>query len=129
MRTTLSYIRQRTPSMGVVVVSLNEVVVGTCQLVVYENLVRTPWRKAIIDSVVVDASVRNQGIGKALMQWAVAHLQSQGCATIAVSSAFIRKAAHGMYRGLGFSTFGNTFILISGGPSVVPDWATENEMA
>lgn len=107
----------------IVVAELEGEVVGTCQLIVYDNLIRSPQRKAVIDSVVVDEPVRNHRIGKMMIRWSLEELKNRGCAIIYVSSASIRDVAPRLYKSSGFETFGTAFFVNCAADAAVPDLA------
>jgi ribosomal protein S18 acetylase RimI-like enzyme len=110
MRDTLAEIVGR-PEAGMIVVgSIDEYLVATCQVVIYPNLVRTPRVKAQIDSVVVDQGYRGRGIGRQMMQWSMARLQERHCAKIIVATSYTRDVAHKLYATLGFEEFGYSFV-------------------
>ena len=85
-------------------------VIGTFHLVIYDNLVRAPRRKAMIDSVVVRHDRRGAGIGRQLMAHAIAIAAERGCGLVGVSTAFHRPVAHAFYDALGFSRFGYHYL-------------------
>ncbi len=85
-------------------------VVATCQLVLYDNPVRVPHRKAIVDSVVVDAAWRGLGIGHRLVARACAELETEGCRVIGVSAGYERATGHRLYEGAGFVRYGYHFL-------------------
>jgi ribosomal protein S18 acetylase RimI-like enzyme len=58
----------------------------------------TAW----IEGVVTDEAVRGRGIGRALMEKAISIANSEGFATINLSSRPERKAANTLYESLGF---------------------------
>ena len=76
-------------------------VAGTADVVVVTNLTHRgrPW--AIVENVVVSAAHRRRGIGRALMQEAIAHARAQGCYKVQLLSAKHRDEAHEFYRSLG----------------------------
>ncbi|MFN4282070.1 MAG: GNAT family N-acetyltransferase [Alphaproteobacteria bacterium] len=111
MRATLERILADPDDGEIVVCEMKGKVVATCQLIVYDNLVRTPYKKAMIDSVVVDQDHRHHGIGTAMMIWSVEELKRRHCSKIIVSTAFTRVEAHAMYAKLGFDHTGHSFIL------------------
>lgn len=111
MRATLERILADPDDGEIVVCEMNGKVVATCQLIVYDNLVRTPYKKAMIDSVVVDKNHRHHGIGTAMMVWSVEELKRRHCSKIIVSTAFARVEAHEMYSKLGFDHTGHSFIM------------------
>lgn len=59
-------------------------------------------RKAWIEDVVVDASQRGAGIGRALVERAITEAQACGAATLDLTSNPSREAAHRLYRACGF---------------------------
>lgn len=111
MRETLLRVLDDPDDGEIVVCDYQSRVVATCQLIVYDNLVRTPYKKAMIDSVVVDEAHRHHGIGSEMMAWSIAELKRRGCSKIIVATAFTRREAHEMYDKLGFDHFGHSFIM------------------
>jgi GNAT superfamily N-acetyltransferase len=101
---------EATGGSPVLVADYQEDVIGTCQLVIYDNLVRAPRRKAIIDSVVVRHDWRGTGIGRQLMTYAVAVAAERHCSFVGVSTAFRRQAAQFFYDALGFDQFGYHYL-------------------
>lgn len=97
-------------SAAVLVAERSGEVIGVCQLAIYDNLVRAPRRKAIIDSVIVRHDQRGVGIGRQLMTYAVAVAAERGCCLVGVSTAFQRQVAHSFYDALGFSRFGYHYL-------------------
>jgi len=59
--------------------------------------------RAWIEDVVVDASARGQGVGKALIQAAIERSRSLGAKTLDLTSNPDRESAHRLYEGAGFS--------------------------
>lgn len=59
--------------------------------------------KACIEDVVTDASVRGQGIGKALVQKAIAFLSTLSPCSVLLTSRPSRLAANALYQKLGFT--------------------------
>ncbi|MDE3087219.1 MAG: GNAT family N-acetyltransferase [Acidobacteriota bacterium] len=58
--------------------------------------------RAWIEDVVVDASVRNKGVGAALTDAAVAKARAMGCRNVDLTSRPSREAANRLYQRLGF---------------------------
>ena len=111
MRKTLAYILDHLESVSIIVAENGGDIVGTCQIIVYDNLIRAPQRKAVIDSVVVDAPYRNMGVGTKMVSWAVEELKRRHCKIIYVSFAMSRDIAPKLYRKVGFEPFGTTFYI------------------
>ncbi len=59
--------------------------------------------RAWIEDVVVDASARGQGVGKALIQAALEKSRDLGAKTLDLTSNPDRESAHRLYKGAGFS--------------------------
>lgn len=78
---------------------LDEQIVGVLVLAHYPTLT---GRKAWIEDVVVDASQRGAGIGRALVERAITEAQARGAATLDLTSNPSREAAHRLYRACGF---------------------------
>ena len=77
----------------------NGSIVGVLVLAHYPTLT---GRKAWIEDVVVDASQRGAGIGRALVERAITEAQACGAATLDLTSNPSREAAHRLYRACGF---------------------------
>lgn len=74
-------------------------IVGVLVLALYPTLT---GRKAWIEDVVVDTSMRGAGIGRALVERAIAEASARGATTIDLTSNPSREAAHRLYRACGF---------------------------
>lgn len=74
-------------------------IVGVLVLALYPTLT---GRKAWIEDVVVDASQRGAGIGRALVERAIEEASARGAATLDLTSNPSREAAHRLYRACGF---------------------------
>jgi predicted N-acetyltransferase YhbS len=86
-------------------------VVGSVVLITVPNLSHnaSPW--AIIENVIVTQKHRRQGVGKQLMEYAIAHAQEAGCYVIELSSNKTRHEAHRFYESLGFEASAHGFRL------------------
>jgi ribosomal protein S18 acetylase RimI-like enzyme len=76
---------------------------GTVDVVVVPNLTRGARPYAVIENVVVAARFRRRGIGRALMDAAVAHARESGCYKLQLISGGARGEAHRLYEAAGFS--------------------------
>ena len=74
-------------------------IVGVLVLALYPTLT---GRKAWIEDVVVDNAERGAGIGRALIERAIAEASERGAATLDLTSNPSRQAAHRLYRACGF---------------------------
>ena len=86
-------------------------VVGTMVLLIVPNLSHSalPW--ALVENIVVDKRCQRQGIGKLLMNYAIARAKETGCFKLVLSSDKRRKEAHQFYRSLGFQASAHGFRL------------------
>lgn len=74
-------------------------IVGALTLTVY----RVPTGiRSIIEDVIVDTSARGQGIGEALMQYAIDLARQKGAKNITLTSNPMREAANRLYLRVGF---------------------------
>ena len=77
----------------------NNAMVGTLTLVLF----RTPTGcKAWIEDVVVDESVRGQGVGEALNRAAIKRAKQEGAESVNLTSNPARRAANLLYQKIGF---------------------------
>ena len=77
-------------------------VAGTMQLSVLPGLARRGSRRAQIEAVRVAESHRGQGLGSAMLGWAVAEAARRGCALVQLTTDKSRPDAHRFYERLGF---------------------------
>jgi GNAT superfamily N-acetyltransferase len=98
----------------VLVAELGDEVVGVCQLIVFRHLQSKGGLCAEIESVHVDPERRGSGIGRVLMEAAVARARELGCYRVQLTSNNARPAAHRFYVALGFEPSHQGFKLILG---------------
>lgn len=89
----------QSPNTQLFAARLDGQIVGVLVLAHYPTLT---GRKAWIEDVVVDNAKRGAGIGRALVERAIAEAQAYGAATIDLTSNPSREAAHRLYRACGF---------------------------
>jgi GNAT superfamily N-acetyltransferase len=77
-------------------------VVGTVQLSFIPHLVRLGTERAQIEAVRVAASSRGVGLGRALLEWAIAQARDRGCGIVQLTTDASRPDAHRLYGALGF---------------------------
>jgi ribosomal protein S18 acetylase RimI-like enzyme len=97
------------PHFGVYVATQASRVVGTFTLLVMENLAHHGSPAALVESVVVDAEYRRQGVGRAMMRHAMDEARLAGCYKLCLSSNLSRTPAHRFYESLGFEQHGISF--------------------
>ncbi|WP_055587519.1 GNAT family N-acetyltransferase [Streptacidiphilus griseoplanus] len=78
-------------------------VVATLQLSVIPGLSRRGTVRTIIEAVRVDSAERGNGLGTALIEWAVAESGRLGADLVQLTSDATRTGAHRFYQRLGFT--------------------------
>jgi GNAT superfamily N-acetyltransferase len=77
-------------------------VVATFQLSFLPGISRKGSWRSQIEAVRVADSLRGQGIGKLMVQWAIDESRRRGCAMMQLTTHKTRTAAHRFYERLGF---------------------------
>lgn len=72
------------------------------QLTLIPNLSRCGMWRAQIEGVRVARSARSQGVGQALLAWAMARARDAGCGLVQLTTDKARPDAHRFYERLGF---------------------------
>lgn len=78
-------------------------------LLIVQDLSHNMPRVAILSNVVVDADLRGQGVGHAMIEFALDVARSAGCDKMMLTSNLKREAAHRFYLDLGFKQHGLSF--------------------
>ncbi len=99
------------PHQEIYVALVEAEVVGTFSLVIVNHLSHHGARSLIIEDVVVKASRQGEGIGRQMMEFAVARGKQLKCYKIMLSSGIKRERAHAFYEHLGFQKHGFSFLL------------------
>jgi GNAT superfamily N-acetyltransferase len=77
-------------------------IVGVLQLSFIPGLTRSGTWRGQIEGVRVAAAERGEGIGQAMIEWAVAESRKRGCGLVQLTSDKRRSGAHAFYEALGF---------------------------
>lgn len=77
-------------------------IVGTFQLSFIPGLSRQGAWRAQLEAVRIDHALRNQGLGQAVMEWAIQLARQRGCTLVQLTTDKTRKDAHRFYQRLGF---------------------------
>lgn len=99
----------RYPNYKIYVAVSNGQVVGTFALLVMDNLGHLGAPSAIIEDVAVDPICQSQGIGKAMIRFAIQLAAEYGCYKAVLSSNLKRERAHSFYESLDFEHHGYSF--------------------
>lgn len=86
-------------------------IVGTFAMVYLGGLSHGARDSCIVEDVVVAPSFQGQGIGRRMMQMAMAHCAARDCYKLVLSSHLVRADAHRFYEGLGFRKHGYSYLI------------------
>ncbi len=81
---------------------LDNQVVGTLQLTLITYLTYQGGKRALIEGVRTDKSVRGQGVGKAMLEWAIHKAKDESCHVVQLTTDKQRPDALEFYKKLGF---------------------------
>ncbi|MHA7175686.1 GNAT family N-acetyltransferase [Arthrobacter sp. Sr24] len=87
----------------IVVVDDAEKVVATMQLTLIPGLARLGATRLLVEAVRVDENLRGNGLGSAMIRWAVEEGRRRGAALVQLTSDKAREDAHRFYERLGFT--------------------------
>ena len=82
---------------------------GTFSLLIMDNLGECGTPSGIVEDVVVEPEVQRHGVGRAMMEHAMAICRQKGCYKMMLSSNLARSGAHAFYESLGFEKHGYSF--------------------
>lgn len=85
-----------------IVAELDGAVVGTLQITFTPSISFQGGKRATVESVRVDEKYRGQGIGRALMLFAIERAREEGCISMQLTTNMERTDAHRFYENLGF---------------------------
>ena len=91
------------PNNRLVVADADGEVVGTLQLTLLPGMSRHGMLRAQIEAVRIAAPRRGQGLGRAMIEWAIGQARERGCGLVQLTSDKQRPAAVRFYESLGFT--------------------------
>ncbi|MGY6636255.1 MAG: N-acetyltransferase family protein [Erythrobacter sp.] len=91
------------PNHALYVAELAGELVGSFQLSFMPVVARRGAWRAVIESVRVAPEHQSNGVGAAMMRWAIERAQERGCALVQLMSDRNRPEAHRFYERLGFT--------------------------
>lgn len=91
------------PNQVLAVATCDETIVGTLQLTFIPNLSRMGAWRAQIEAVRVHESMRHQGLGRRLFEWAFEQSRQRGCVLVQLTCDRQRLSAHTFYESLGLT--------------------------
>jgi GNAT superfamily N-acetyltransferase len=92
----------RDPNQLLAVADRDGRAIGVLQLSFIPGLTRRGMWRGQIEGVRVAASARRDGVGRAMLEWAIEECRQRGCGMVQLTSDKRRAAAHGFYEALGF---------------------------
>ncbi len=92
----------RDPRCELIVAEDEDAVIGVCQLTVLTYLSYKGSKSLLVENVHVAASRRSGGIGRLMMERAIARARELGCTRVQLTTNKLRKDAHRFYERLGF---------------------------
>jgi GNAT superfamily N-acetyltransferase len=93
------------------VASAGRELVGTFTLLTVDHLSHRGARSLIVEDVVVKTAWQGKGVGRHMMEFAVARGRRLHCYKLVLSSGLARERAHEFYEHLGFHKHGYSFLL------------------
>ena len=102
-RTAFAAIDADPGQLLLVVTAADGQVAATMQLTFIPGLARQGALRAQIEAVRVGAGYRSQGLGEAMITWAIAEARRRGCRMVQLTSDKRRTNAHRFYQRLGFT--------------------------
>lgn len=90
------------PNQFLCVVESDGQVVGTLQLTFIPGLSRGGAKRGQIEAVRVARDRRNEGIGRAMFDWAIEKCHVENCSLVQLTTDKARPDAHRFYESLGF---------------------------
>lgn len=100
---------QTYPNYTLWIAQENDAIVGTFALLIVDNLVHHSAPSGLIEGVAVDPNRQGQGIGRQMMNGAIAQCRAAGCYKLTLSTNLNRTAAHAFYESLGFEKHGYSY--------------------
>lgn len=90
------------PRNELVVACLDQRVIGVLQVSFIPNLTYQGGWRALIEGVRIDSAVRSRGLGRAMLEWAIARARRRGCHMVQLTVNKARPDARRFYESLGF---------------------------
>lgn len=85
-----------------IVAELDNQIIGTLQITFITYLTYQGGKRASIEGVRTDQSIRGKGIGKIMLEWAIQKAKEEGCHVVQLTTDKRRPDALEFYKKLGF---------------------------
>ncbi len=89
--------------LDLIVAENENLLLGSCYINIIPNMTRGGKPYAVIENVITDLKHRNQGIGKALINWAIEIAWKNNCYKVMLMSGQTDEAVHAFYKSCGFN--------------------------
>ncbi len=99
------------PNNELIVAEMDGAIVGTLQITYIPHIINRGGRRALIEALIVSSTARGNGIGTAMMNWAIDRARERGCCIVQLTSNKQRPQAHRFYERLGFRSHHEGFKL------------------
>ena len=93
---------EQDPNQLLAIAERNGQIIGVLQLSFIPGLTRSGMWRGQIEGVRVASAERGGGIGRAMIEWAIAEARRRGCGLVQLTSDKRRAGAHAFYEALGF---------------------------
>lgn len=100
------------PNNRLIVMERGGEIIGTLQITLIPGLTRGGLTRGLLENVHVRPDCRGQGLGSALVGWAIGQCRAAGCGLIQLTSDKRRPDAHRFYGRLGFEPTHEGFKLV-----------------
>jgi len=95
------------PYFQVFVALIGEVIVGTYELVILDNLAKHGHKSGVVEDVAVHPEYQGHGIGRSMMKHALDQCRLAACYKLTLSSNLKREGAHRFYDSPSMATASN----------------------
>ena len=99
------------PNYKMYVACQDRSIIGTFALLIMDNLAHRGAKSGIVEDVVVSPEWQGKGVGRQMMELAMAECRKNGCYKLVLSSNKKREDAHRFYESLGFEKHGYSFMV------------------
>lgn len=102
---------QEYPYYKIFVAEDTQSIIGTCSLIIIDNLGHQGAKLAVAESMIVSSEFRGRGVGSQMMQFMMERAKAENCYKLMLSSNKKRISAHRFYEQLGFARHGISFMI------------------
>jgi len=100
------------PNNRLIVMEQEGEIIGTLQITIIPGLTKGGLTRGLLENIHVKPDCRGQGLGSALVDWAIGECRAAGCGLVQLTSDKRRPDAHRFYGRLGFEATHEGFKLV-----------------